>query len=391
MNSIINHVNNFVRAHIFGFGVLFVFAMFFLLAGGFVMANSQVVLPNDSHVVNLYMDGKTTTIPTRATTVGEFLSRANIKTHQADLIEPGVKTAIDADNFTIQIYKARPVTIVDKDKTSRVLSPYKDPKTIIQKAKIKIDPEDQLVLTTATNFVQENIFGEKLIINRATPVTMSLYGSPPLAYKTQSKTVKEFLKEKKVKLEPGASVIPSNETTINDNMAIFVSKAGKTVVIAEETIPFGTDNKLDLNKPVGYKQLLQKGIEGKKQVIYEVDTNNPANKRVIQEVVILQPQNQQMIVGSKTAAFGGDFAAALARLRSCEGAYTSNTGNGYYGAYQFNLGSWRANAPAGYENMLPSQAPPAVQDQAAATYYKKSGWRPWPSCSRSLGLLDIYR
>ncbi|HPW48178.1 MAG TPA: transglycosylase family protein, partial [Candidatus Saccharibacteria bacterium] len=105
----------------------------------------------------------------------------------------------------------------------------------------------------------------------------------------------------------------------------------------------------------------------------------------------LQPQNQQMIVGSKTAAFGGDFAAALARLRSCEGAYTSNTGNGYYGAYQFNLGSWRANAPAGYENMLPSQAPSAVQDQAAATYYKKSGWRPWPSCSRSLGLLDIYR
>ena len=98
-----------------------------------------------------------------------------------------------------------------------------------------------------------------------------------------------------------------------------------------------------------------------------------------------------MVVGTKNDGFSGDFAAALAKLRTCEGAYTSNTGNGYYGAYQFNLGTWRSNAPSGYENAIPSSVPPEVQDQAAANLYKRRGWSPWPACSKSRGLQDIYR
>jgi hypothetical protein len=74
-----------------------------------------------------------------------------------------------------------------------------------------------------------------------------------------------------------------------------------------------------------------------------------------------------------------------AGLRQCEsnGNYADNTGNGYYGAYQFSLATWRGLGLPG----LPSDAPPAVQDQAARSLQARSGWGQWPTCSRRLRLI----
>ena len=65
-----------------------------------------------------------------------------------------------------------------------------------------------------------------------------------------------------------------------------------------------------------------------------------------------------------------------------DGNYGDDTGNGYYGAYQFTLGTWRSLGLGG----LPSQASPAEQDQAAQQLQARRGWGQWPSCSRRLGL-----
>jgi hypothetical protein len=80
------------------------------------------------------------------------------------------------------------------------------------------------------------------------------------------------------------------------------------------------------------------------------------------------------------AATDDDFA----RLRMCEsgGNYKINTGNGYYGAYQFNVRTWRG---LGYSG-LPSDASPATQDTAAERLQAQRGWQPWPACARKLGL-----
>jgi hypothetical protein len=76
--------------------------------------------------------------------------------------------------------------------------------------------------------------------------------------------------------------------------------------------------------------------------------------------------------------------ANLAALRKCEsgGNYKINTGNGYYGAYQFALGTWRRLGYSGY----PHEAAPATQDEAAVKLQAKAGWGQWPACSRKLGL-----
>jgi hypothetical protein len=73
-----------------------------------------------------------------------------------------------------------------------------------------------------------------------------------------------------------------------------------------------------------------------------------------------------------------------AELRQCESGdnYTIDTGNGYYGAYQFSAATWHG---LGYPG-LPNQASSAVQDQAAAQLQARSGWGQWPECSAKLGL-----
>jgi hypothetical protein len=74
------------------------------------------------------------------------------------------------------------------------------------------------------------------------------------------------------------------------------------------------------------------------------------------------------------------------QLRSCEsgGNYSDDTGNGYYGAYQFALSTWRGLALGG----LPSSASPEIQDAAAVRLQRLDGWNPWPNCSWALGIRE---
>lgn len=67
--------------------------------------------------------------------------------------------------------------------------------------------------------------------------------------------------------------------------------------------------------------------------------------------------------------------AQAACIRSHEGWWTANTGNGYYGAYQFLLGTWRGVGGTGY----PHQASPREQTYRAWLLWLRSGrsWSQW--------------
>jgi hypothetical protein len=79
---------------------------------------------------------------------------------------------------------------------------------------------------------------------------------------------------------------------------------------------------------------------------------------------------------STTSYTGG--AAASSSTAQCEsgGSYTAVNPAGYYGAYQFDQSTWDAYAPSGYQGVNPAEAPPAVQDAAAASV----PYDAWPSC-----------
>lgn len=70
------------------------------------------------------------------------------------------------------------------------------------------------------------------------------------------------------------------------------------------------------------------------------------------------------------------------KLRDCESTetYAIDTGNTFYGAYQFTWETW--GTVGGNDN--PAHAPPAEQDARARLLYADRGRQPWPICGRFL-------
>lgn len=76
--------------------------------------------------------------------------------------------------------------------------------------------------------------------------------------------------------------------------------------------------------------------------------------------------------------------ALLACIRSYEqgaAGYATDTRNGFYGAYQFTLGTWRSVGGTGN----PAHASPAEQDERAWALYLSRGLAPWPTPARRCG------
>ena len=70
----------------------------------------------------------------------------------------------------------------------------------------------------------------------------------------------------------------------------------------------------------------------------------------------------------------------LQAIASCEsgGDPTADTGNGFYGKYQFTESTWASVGGTGN----PAAASEAEQDERAAMLYAREGATPWPVCGR---------
>lgn len=77
---------------------------------------------------------------------------------------------------------------------------------------------------------------------------------------------------------------------------------------------------------------------------------------------------------------GGDIFDALARCESGADPH-KNTGNGFYGAFQFTLGTWHSIGMSGN----PVDYDYGTQKAAAQRLVTRSGWGQFPYCSRKIG------
>lgn len=70
--------------------------------------------------------------------------------------------------------------------------------------------------------------------------------------------------------------------------------------------------------------------------------------------------------------------AKAKRIRKCEsgGNYKSVDSSGYYGAYQFDRGTWLSNG-GGRFGRTANKAPAWAQDLIMYKTYKARGWSPW--------------
>lgn len=292
-----------IKHHPFVIPVITFLTLFFLTAIGLVFFNGQAVKPEDLHVVSLTVDTQKQTLPTRAKTVKELLQKQNIEINDQDIIEPALDTKILEDNFSINVYKARPVTIEDQGRKITVLSAYQDPRTIAEKAGIRLTPEDGIVQAPVADISQQNIIGENLAIDRAITVQLNLYGTI-VQVRTREDTVKGLLQSKNITLSTDQQVFPGPNTKLTPNLNIVVANSGKKVEVIEETIPFETETRNEPTLPAGENKVIQEGVAGKKVVVYEVTQDGTAIKTPLQQFESLTPVKKIIAKGTKTIILG---------------------------------------------------------------------------------------
>ena len=375
--------------------ITFVSGAILMLVGGLFFVNQALAdatkpaAKAGEKLVTIYDRGAEKTIVTKARTIREALKLAKFSIDERqDVVEPSLDSEMVAEKYNINIFRARPITIVDGNKRLKITTAEQTPALIAKAAGIEVFEEDKTTLSNSDNMAVD---GANMVmkIDRASMVNFVLYGKESVI-RTHAKTVGELLKEKNINPKKDDTLSVDRSAKIIPGMKIELWRNGKQTITAEEDVKFEVEKVQDANRDSGYREVKQAGENGKKNVTYEIEMKNgvEVSRKEIASVVTKEPKKQIEIVGTKSStSFSGSFSEALARLRSCEGSYTSNTGNGYYGAYQFDKRTW--GNYGGYE--LASDAPAAVQDEKAWQTYKARGWQPWPTCKVKMGLQDIYR
>ena len=264
----------------------------------FVSFNSSTVGASDAKVVILYADNKTQSLPTRATTVSEFLKNANVILHEGDIVEPASETEIADDYFHINVYRAKPVAVIENGRKVYALSAATTPRSIAAAAGVTVYPEDGIISRPTENFVRDGTIAQQIIIERAVPANLNLYGSP-VQIRSHSKTVGQLLHEKKIILEKDDSVVPEASTALTPNIQIFVTRSGTKIATVEESIAMPTETVEDPALTFGSSAVRQKGSPGKKMVTYQIALKNgkETGRLKIQEVIVVEPVKQIMARG----------------------------------------------------------------------------------------------
>ena len=343
---------------------------------------------SDERLISLHDRGVERTILTKARTVREALKAAQVDIAEGqDVVEPGLDEELIATKYNVNIYRARPVTIIDGALRQRVITAHQTPKQIAKVANITLYPEDKVVAHSGDLLVHgaDTVFE----IDRATPVSLTLYGKQT-EVRTHVATVGELLKEKNITLGKDDTLSLPASAPITNGMQIELWRNGTQTVSVDEEIGFTTEKIQDANRDPSYHEVKERGENGKKTVTYEIEMRNGVeiSRKEIASVTAKEPKKQVEVVGAKFTYTGGPLSEAqIQALGMCESGMTAtrDSGNGFYGAFQFMSSTWRTVAPAPYNQGMPHEAPLEAQKQAVQNLLSRSNiFTQFPGCANKM-------
>lgn len=318
-------------------------------------------------IISVYDDGVTRGFVTEAATLREALKEANVYVDENDLTEPSLDEKLVASSYEVNIYRARPVIVRDGAVETKVLTAYRTPEQIAKESKINLYAEDETELTTSTDIVRDGA-GEIMSIKRAIPFTFIFYGKT-IEARTQAATVGEMLAERDIKMGESDKLSTDKLSPIERGMTVKLWREGKQTVTVDEEVDFRVEKINDANRERSFREIKTPGVKGSRTVTYEIIIQDgiETSRKEISSTTNKEPVAQVEIVGAKNN-YSGSLNEWLLALRTCEtgGRYNANTGNGFYGAYQFMISTWDRVAPkvgrADLVGVRPDLANPADQD-----------------------------
>jgi uncharacterized protein YabE (DUF348 family) len=312
----------------------------------------NAVAGEGGRLITIHDRGEEKVLLTDAETIGDALKDAGVTIDSHDAVEPDISQKLVATEYQVNIYRARPVTVVDGPTREKIVTAYQTAEQIVKDAGITLYPEDATALSRSSNLLADGA-GLELRIDRATAFVFTLYGKTSTA-RTQAETVGAMLKEKGIVLGKDDRASLPLTTALTSATEIRVWREGKQTITAEEAIAFGVTQIKDADRDYGYKAVQTAGVAGKKSVTYEIEIQDgvEVKRTEIASLVLAEASNQVEIIGSKlptptnpsenqalgrvmmlNAGFGEDQWSCLYNLWMRESGWRTTAGNPSSGAY----------------------------------------------------------
>lgn len=316
--------------------------LFVVLGMTFISSNSVEAQEKGGRLITVHDRGTEITFITNQDTLKDALAEQAIRIDAHDAVEPSLNEKLVAPDYQVNIYRARPVTVIDGATRQKVVTPYQTAERIVQDAGIVLYAEDDTTLTRSTDIIHDGA-GLQLVIDRAVPLTIDLYGKK-VTVRTQAETVQELLQEKNIELGERGRTSLALEAPIYEGMKLRVWQEGKQTITVEESVAFKTEKIQDADRLVGYKKVQTPGKNGKRTVTYEIEIKDgvEVKRTEIASIVLEKAVTQVEIIGVKPKILpytgGGTKTDWLA---------ASNIPEAYWGYADFMVqkeSSWNPNA-----------------------------------------------
>lgn len=166
--------------------------------------------------------------------------------------------------------------------------------------------------------------GETINIYKAREITIE-DGDTKTVRKTTYRKVEDILKELNITVGADDKVTPNLDSEVAEVDTIKISRVGKTTETAKEVVKFDTKEEKDDSKYVDEKVTKVEGKDGEKEVTYNVVRENgkEVSREVVSEKVTTEATTKVVVVGTKQRPAGQQAAASTA---SAQAAYTKTAG-----------------------------------------------------------------
>lgn len=289
----------FVRNILLASGVLFAMCTAIISVSHVYAATNDEAQAETDRLITLYDRGVEQVFATDATTVRAALEGVGIVLDERDTVEPGLDEELVAKQYSVNIYRARPIIVVDDSVRQRIVTSAQTPEKIADDAGIQLYDEDGTTMRQSTDILADGAAIE-MVIDRATPFAVDLYGEK-LTLRTQARTVEEFLAEKNITLGEADRASLPLDTVISKKTSLRIWREGTQTKTVKEKVAFATETINDADRDIGYSQIRRAGVVGERSVTYEITIQNGKEvaRKELASVTLKKPQAELKVVGTK--------------------------------------------------------------------------------------------
>ena len=325
-----------------------------------------------SRTVTLSVDGHAQQVRTFGGDVGDVLAAQGIKPTSHDDVVPALTTPVD-DGTRIAVRLGRPLQLSVDGATRTMWTTATTVAAALDQLGVRAADSALSVSRSAT------IDRAGMSVALVTPktATVKVADGRAVRHDVPARTVADYLRSVGAGVDRNDLVRPSRGAIVRDGAHIVVTKIGvRTKRVPRELVPAPVTEQKDGSMMSGESKTLRQGRAGIRDVTYKSRfRNGRLVKRSVVSQRVLRPATPTVVaIGTKTVDTG-----VWDAIAGCEsgGNWAANTGNGYYGGLQFNLGTWHAYGGPGRPDQQSRETQISIAEKVRDA---SGGYGAWPVC-----------